>query len=253
MKYNKIFTLAAVFSILLIAGCRKTEKSQLTWLDTEKVVFNDIYNNIELAYPYASGGQKGVSDSINNEILRLLKSGLCINLTDENLTLAEAVDSMLAEKRRDEQLQKMKYEFLSSGSLYILDGITSLELNIYGFCGGAHGNTTTFLRNFDNKTGRQLSVTELFTDTVELSRLNRAAFLNFLASTKLTSEDIESYLFVAPGELPLPENIGFDSVGAVMLYNQYEIAAYAFGQSRYVLPFSDLQDILTVLKIEENR
>ena len=39
-------------------------------------------------------------------------------------------------------------------------------------------------------------------------------------------------------------NVGFDSTGVVMLYNQYEIAAYVFGQSRYTLPWAEVEPIL---------
>lgn len=239
MKRIILISVILFLAIGGITGCGKSRSSEFTWT-TQSIARSDIYNKVRLSYPEASGGV--LADSINSAVARQLLVGLFNEPDMTYASIEEYIDATLAEKRQDEMLAHVPYEFQSEGSIFRRDGITTLEMDIYYFTGGAHGMTVTTFTNFEDKTGMQLSVSDIFSDTVKLNRLNREAFKKFLATQK--AEYVEYYLFVAPDSVSLPLNIGFSADGIKMLYNQYEVAAYAFGQLEYVIPYDQVADIL---------
>lgn len=201
---------------------------------------NDV---VALIYPVARGG--AAADSINRTLEAYLKTVFTgDSLAASGQTLAQAVDSLLARKNRDTVTARMPYQMHSEGSYYTNGHLTSVWIQTYAFTGGAHGLTLGRLFNFDNRTGSRLDAERLFKDTTRLSALNREAFTRMLDQRGLSSEEGTAYLFVKPDELPLPENIGFDSTGVRMLYNPYEIAAYVFGQSVYTIPYEQAGPVL---------
>ena len=62
--------------------------------------------------------------------------------------------------------------------------------------------------------------------------------------TKNKPQSIEDYFFGKPFQLP--ENIGFNNNGLLLLYNTYEIASYAQGYTEFVIPFNDCESFLKV-------
>lgn len=241
MRKGHVLAAAAVAVMLSAASCRRDAGPQLSWHEM-KIERDDAFVKVDLSYPLAEGGR--LADSINAKIAGLLKADICSDCPEDcACTPEQSVDSMMARKKSDPAMDRIPYEFNSSGSIYLRRGISSVDLETYSFTGGAHGQTVGYICNFDNSTGAELSVGEMFTDTVRLSQMNREAFKAYLKAKDIP--DVESYLFVDVDELSLPQNIGFDEQGVVMLYNQYEIAAYVFGQSRYVLPYTSVDSILT--------
>ena len=60
-----------------------------------------------------------------------------------------------------------------------------------------------------------------------------------------TEQNLEDEGFwLEKGKLPLPENIALTSHGLRLLYNSYEIAPYAMGQSDFTIPYDELTKIL---------
>lgn len=201
---------------------------------------NDV---VALIYPVVRQG--AAADSINRTLDAYLQQVFTRDsLAGTGSTLAQAVDTLLARKNRDSLTARMPYQMHSEGSYYTRGRLTSVWIQTYTFTGGAHGLTLGKLFNFDNRTGEQLTPERLFKDTVRLGELNREAFMQSLGQRGLSPEERAAYLFVKPDELPLPENIGFDSTGVRMLYNPYEIAAYVFGQSVYTLPYEQAEPVL---------
>lgn len=244
MKSTTILYIAlSLVAMAGVAGCRRDKPLETAW-HTESVARNDIYNKVRLNYPVVSGG--ALADSVNSAVAELLCEGLFDESPAHHLSVEACLDTLLEQKRRDEAAAQVPYEFQSKGSVfqYRPAGVTTLEIEMYRYTGGAHGLTTTVLDNFDSESGAKLSLTEIFTDTARLSVLNREAFTGYLDSLEL--DDADELLFVSPDSISLPENVGFGPGGVEMLYNQYEIAAYVFGQSRYVIPYDKIADILII-------
>lgn len=234
--------LAYLFILGLLVGCTGTPTGNITW-GSDTITRHEDSNKVVMTFPLALD-KSAVADSINNTIHRTLVENFGTDSPNDlkECNVRTAIDTLFAQKLRDSVLQKVPYLLLSEGSVYERGGVSSVYLQQYIFQGGAHGLSPSHYLNFNQQTGSLLGLTDLCKDTAQLTRLNREAFAGFMKSKG--TEDYASYLFVTADQLPLPQNIGFDSEGVVMLYNQYEIAAYAFGQSRYVIPYSTVESIL---------
>lgn len=233
--------LLVILTACAMAGCSGNKNGVTSWSLGNVTIANGT-DSVAMTYPVAHGG--AVADSINNAVLSTLESGFCGENRDEyeGMSLSDAVNSFLAGKQADTVIAHMPYQIISEGDYCEKDGIYSVYLQAYYYTGGAHGITIGSYLNFDMKNGKRLSMDEIVTDKDKLVELNRVAFVKYLDSRD--SKEDSLYLFIEPEQLPLPQNIGFDEEGLVMLYNQYEIAAYVFGQSKYVIPYSEVEGIL---------
>lgn len=118
------------------------------------------------------------------------------------------------------------------------------------FTGGAHGSHVWIYSNFDKKTGEKISLNQLFNDandknllTIGESYFRKARGLDSKASLKdeglfaWNEEGKEGIFYFTDNFL-----IGKDSI--TFFYNEYEIAAYAFGPTDMKIPISELKPYL---------
>jgi len=231
--------LIVILTACAAVACGGDKKAGIKSWETGQAVAMDGADSIVMTFPVAKGG--AVADSINDAVARALKSGIAGEEND-GLTLAEEMAAVLAEKNADTITAHIPYQMISEGSYYEKDGIYSVYLQAYYFTGGAHGMTIGRYLNFDAKAGCQLSLEDMFMDVRILTGLNREYLAKYLAA--MPEEDYEPYLFIDPTEAPLPNNIGLNDKGVVMLYNQYEIAAYVFGQTEHIIPYDVIDNIL---------
>lgn len=230
-----------------VVSCTAPREGTLVW--GGDTIFKSVEPDyVLMTYPVAEG--TAAAGRINGTIAGVLKQGLPGDADREEFSLSQALDTMMARKREDTLLNRFPYDVRSSGDVFTRGAVASVSLKRYLFTGGAHGMTDCSLLNFDTRDGRVLERGELFTDTLKLEELNRAAFRNYMEYRGM--EDGMSALIVDPEALPLPANIGFDSAGVVMLYNQYEVAPYSFGVLLYRLPYADVAGILTRITEENN-
>ncbi|MCM5662447.1 DUF3298 and DUF4163 domain-containing protein [Galbibacter mesophilus] len=114
----------------------------------------------------------------------------------------------------------------------------SIKVDSYIFTGGAHGYGSVNYLNFDISNGTHLNAEELLTD--------KKAFLSFAEKTFREKEDIAAdaninstgFMFESD-RFHLPNSIGFDEKGIILVYNPYEIAAYADGLTKIEIPFEE--------------
>ena len=114
-----------------------------------------------------------------------------------------------------------RYEIVYADSRYV-----SYRAEEYWYCGGAHGSTTVTVLTIDRKTGREMTL-EDFIPKEKHAALQRA--LRTGAIQKLGSE--ERLL----DEVNVIDNFYVAADGLHFIYNQYEIAAYAYGQIEVVI------------------
>ena len=66
----------------------------------------------------------------------------------------------------------------------------------------------------------------------------------YLLERVMLDETIEDFFF---GEdFQLPANMGFSKEGLILLYNNYEIAAYTQGATKIVLPYETVKGVLHI-------
>ena len=233
-----------VLTLCMLVACgRSQQETSLAWKTDSLVRMSDSTLLIHMVYPVLTD-TGAVADSINRTVMGVIRSSF-----DEqdslrgDYTLDQSIDSMMAYKNNDEYLRKMPYTFVSEGTAFRYDNVVTVWIQRYIFTGGAHGMTPSEFFNFDYSNGRRLTNDQLFKDTAELCKLNRKAFNLYLEGKGITNP--KQALFVSPDELPLPQNMGFDSIGLVMIYNQYEIAPYSFGLFVYSLPYDHVKSMFS--------
>jgi hypothetical protein len=131
-------------------------------------------------------------------------------------------------------------------STYIIfneeDKLSFYILN-YTFTGGAHGLETQLFTSVDMKTGRTITINELFKPGYENRLMNLLTnklhqMIKLPLQTKLT----ESGYFV--DEIKPNDNFYLNGEGVGFFYNHYEIAPYSFGTTNIFLTKEELKGVL---------
>ncbi len=126
--------------------------------------------------------------------------------------------------------------------LYNRNGLLTLGYYNYYFTGGAHGNYGTYLTAYDLGSRKKITLEDVFVSGYEnriAPYLERAVRRRF----GLGSQDsLDSVLFeatVAP-----TENFGLTGKGVIFNYPPYDIAAYAAGEIRLFVPYTEIKGLL---------
>lgn len=230
---------SVVFIILiaLLASCA----GEVKWSNVS-IENNDSLFNVKMSYPQFAGGKP--AQKINKQIDQFLITRLAMTDSIANLatSVSGVIDTVLADKNRDSYLKSMPFDIMSEGHVADHKGLYSVYLKLYTYYGGAHGITTVAYLNFDKKSGNLLDFKDLFTDTVALRTINQDVFRFTLGFRNMEKDS--SAFFVRSNELPLPKYIGFDSLGLIMQYNQYEIGPYYLGYPEYSVPYQAVNDLI---------
>ncbi len=214
---------------------------------TEQSIESKNNAHITINYPKAEGNE-AVADRINKTVENFLANE--INMSEKrnkNLTLDEAVKGFDTEYKRfkdDFNDSTQEWEALIESEInYESEHIICIAVNSYLDTGGAHGNSHISFLNFDKKTGNRLTQSDIIKDQQGLKQLAKP-YLEKMTKPMSNDEDIENLFF---GEdFQLPETIGFNSEGLILLYNVYEIASYAQGVTEFTIPYKDVQPFLAI-------
>ena len=234
-KYSFIIMILMAFT-----SCKKD--IQLTFDDAK--IEQSTNAEIEINYPKAEGTPE-VADAINKHIETFIVSELNMTETDNSqLTLPKVVQQF------DDEYKAFVSEFGESSQAwtanvdgdvaYQSDQVICVTLESYLDTGGAHGNGNTAFLNFNPKTGALLKLDDMVKDVAGFKILAESYFKNETD----TKEQVEDYFF---GEgFQLPANLGFDKNGIILLYNNYEIASYAQGITKFTIPYEEAKAFLKV-------
>lgn len=235
-------------SFLLILAC-------LVFACNEEVKLNFETQNIErssdaiisIKYPKAIG-TKDVSKKINTAVESAIVSEMNIteDLEDE-LSLKEAVSQFNQDYKSfkaDFDDSEQKWEVKVEGELVHESAeIICISLESYIDTGGAHGNSKVSYLNFDPQTGNNLDKKDIFKN---ISDFKETAKLAFKKQTEPEDKNETMDDFFFGEEFQLPANIGFDESDLILLYNNYEIASYAQGITKIMIPYEQIKDQLKI-------
>ena len=121
--------------------------------------------------------------------------------------------------------------------------VITIKMNTYIFTGGAHGYPATRFLNFDKKTGMELDAEELFKDPKAFSKFAEASFRRQYDVPEDAPINSTGFMF-EDDQFRLPQNIGFENEGIVLLYNPYEAASYADGTLVLEFPMEQVRTFL---------
>ncbi len=110
--------------------------------------------------------------------------------------------------------------------------------------GGAHGINQLITLNFEAKTGRQLTLDDLFAPGYEqpLKNILLKALKAKTGCNTLAALHDKGYLYSM--DIFPSENFTLGDETITFVYNPYEIAPYAMGSTEPIIPFSDIEKLL---------
>jgi len=230
------------FTLLTFFSCE--EETSLTFSE-----INSIYNEsttIEINIPKAEGNNdisNAINSTLENNIIKTL------NFSENNsndLKLDDAIkvfETDYIEFKNDFQESNLVWEASFDGEItFQSTEVVCIAFSSFSFTGGAHGNTNITLYNFNPQTGNILKFDEIFNDKKGFTELVKRFFKK---ETGLENEnDYEDAFF--GNDFSLPENIGFNNNGIIILYNVYEIASYAQGVTEFTIPYKDVNEFLKI-------
>ena len=147
----------------------------------------------------------------------------------------------------------MRYErdlHISKG--YETDRLVTIDLQTYDYNGGAHGLTISWGMTFRKSDGRLMGKNVLNNHVAdeEWDQLMRKGLMEYFEVE--TEEALGECLFNSDlFELTLPHTEPcFTEEGLTFTYQQYEIAAYAYGMPSFTIPYDKLTKYLNVTGLD---
>lgn len=117
------------------------------------------------------------------------------------------------------------------------------------FSGGAHGSSTDLGGlTYDKRTGKRFSNFLKPSSGKAMQQLLRAGLVSYFAKQGETVDDagLDELLQIDGTTIPLPQLPPYPTEkGLKFVYGQYEIAPYAAGKPKFVVPFNKVKQFLT--------
>ena len=231
---------ACIFVILfLVQSCKKDIKP----LTFESITLENSYEaDIEVVYDLAkpnSDVAKIINSHIEKKIVEAIPNTENTNSIDEAVNAFES--SYINFKDEFFDTERAWTLDIETELLYKTETIITMGLSVYIDTGGAHGNDAIQLLNFNPETGKLYTKESLISDSDGFKKLAESFFLDHM---KNEGTDIRQFFFGKPFQLP--ENIGFNDEGIILLYNTYEISSYNHGYTEFVIPMDKAKAFLNI-------
>lgn len=110
--------------------------------------------------------------------------------------------------------------------------------------GAAHPGHYIDTLNYNTTTGAEISLSDIFSSSDYLNRLSSSTRL-FLQ--KKIGNNLDLYPQVSSGTEAVPENFEtfiLADTGIIIIFQEYQVAAYAAGVQEVLVPYSEIKDIL---------
>ncbi len=123
--------------------------------------------------------------------------------------------------------------------------LLSLEFDRYDYTGGAHGLENAFIKVFDLKNNKALTLKDIFKpgyETALQAALETRLRMQYGIPDKEPLNGEKGILF--DKHITLTDNFYLTGNGIGFIYNPYEIAAYVYGRINLFVPFSELKGLL---------
>ena len=257
MKYFFLFTI--VFFLLM--GCGSTDESTKFEVATADKTVNLAAHegaptcNVHLEISYATEENGHKAEIINNIIEKRL-----LNLQD--MPIQQAADSFATLYTANYQNNLLPLYNQDQGNEnktawynyhYIIktsteqghNGATVYHVYLDYYEGGAHGNSQHLTMNFEQSTGRQLMLSDIFVPGYErqLSAILQKALCEYIGVGSII--ELKNQGFLHSMNMFPSENFIIGEEAITFIYNPYEIAPYEKGSIDLTIAYSNLNNILT--------
>lgn len=250
-----------LFIALVLFGCKKdkeegviTEEAPLafttqTYQKKTTLPCSEPCANVSIKVPEAEGPEIA-ADSINQKVFNTVRQIIFFGekpYTASNYNdLMESFIGSYEELKSEFPQDVIGWEGRVEGFTdYHTDSVLNIRIHHYTFTGGAHGYEGDRSLLFNPKTGKALTLTEMFASPDAFKALAEKKFrerFNIPAGKPINSTGLmfEDEVFA------LPLNIFFKENGLLLLYNSYEISSYAEGRKELLIPYSELEGNLKI-------
>ncbi len=199
---------------------------------------------VKLAYPSVKTGNDALKNAVNTWALDFILGMLDPSLEmDQEQSLDAAIQNFFnlhEESVKDFPDGALFYTVDVSDTILLNDGqYLTLRLDGYSFAGGAHGNPTSAVSSFDVATGQAVTMDAIVTS---LDTLQHRAEQKFREVRKADFD--EGFEFDQVFLFKIADNIGLVENGLFFCYVPYEVGPYAMGYTEFVIPYTDISDIL---------
>lgn len=178
-------------------------------------------------------------ESIDNELRGALYASL--EVEQDLPTREQLLDELTGRLHDSEGVGEASIEWLlrrTASVVYSDAQVTSCEVTNIGYLGGAHGFRERRLMTFDSQTGRRLELPDIIPDESLkiLSRIVEAEFRKVRSIRPDQSLEDAGFFISSGQDLPLGDNFVITADGLEIHYNPYEVAPYAWGETRLLVP-----------------
>jgi len=253
-----------IFSFLLIAtivSCKENKSEEKITQPLPRIVFEEVlissdnchpdssnctYVNIE--YPQYSDSTKS---KLNQTIIAKLKKVAADYFPEETIdgTFEYIAESFIRDFENF-RVEFPKYQFgwyvkIYADIIYESEKLISLKIDGEAFTGGAHPNSSTSLFMIDLNTYKELTTTDIISDTTRFKQILEQEFRNLKGMNENeTLADVGYY--INDGDFLLNDNIAITDNSVIVQFNPYEIAPYSAGATTIEIDKSKLTGILKV-------
>ncbi len=259
--FNYSFLVSIFLLLVIVTSCRKQEiETEIFTYDNEFFLSSDtslgsLKFHAETEF-LSQFHDKEVLKNINQQIVAKI-FGEVFNSYPTDSILPKYASALYQEYKKSnepylEQIAELEgsKSFLENDimiqgvSMYLDDKILSYSYERYAYMGGAHGNSSRLLFNFNLANARLLSENDLFTEnyTTPLTQLIKEQIVEDNAEIESVADLSDFHFF--EDKIKPNNNFYITAEGIVYVYNPYDIAPYSTGQTIVLLTFDKLKPIL---------
>ncbi len=256
-----IRTFIVILFIGFIFSCREKQTANVPLQNQPSVMVKEVLvssqncipdsskcSYVRIKYPEFSKMSKSELNHVIVEKVKVVASDYFNENTPE-VTLEQIAESFIKDFE-EFKADNQDYEFgwyleLLAEVIHESEQVVSLRIYNESFTGGAHANSSTVYSVIDLKSMKELSLTEIISDTVKFKELLESEFRKVKGLGENQSFADIGY-FIDDEDFILNSNIGLSDESVIVHFNPYEIAPYSEGATTLELNRSDLGAILMV-------
>lgn len=254
---RELITTSFIVTVVAVAvGCSSHEAAlptdkALSFRDSTLVVMSDTCTDSSCSVDDCGGvridrviaqGDSAVAARINSTLVSMHLSALAGPSPDATVatSIGDAVSNFLKQqasfRKEVPESPAGDWTFISRDSVVRADSIICVYQQAYSFTGGAHGSTIVAMPAFRAETGEPISWRDIVGDTTTFINAAERAFRR-TTNMSSTASFAKSGFWFENERFTLPNVIGITPTGFMLVYNQYEVAPYAYGVIEVTLPF----------------
>lgn len=129
------------------------------------------------------------------------------------------------------------------------DQYVTFQTTTYAYLAGAHGSAVDYSVNINKDSKKPVTAVvnkEKLKEIQPILRQGALDYLNADAEEKIHDENLNDYLFIDKGIIPLPTHTPYlTKDGVHFIYQQYEIGPYAMGMVEFTVPYAKIKPFMT--------